>query len=54
MSAGRAAAKQVFERTYLNGYVAHATMETHTAVARMVGERMTVWASTQAPFVVRD
>jgi CO/xanthine dehydrogenase Mo-binding subunit len=50
---GRAGAKQIIDRTYLNSYVAHATMETHTAVARMEGERMTVWASTQGPFIVR-
>jgi isoquinoline 1-oxidoreductase len=42
------------EATYLNSYVAHATMETHSAVAQMDGGRMTVWASTQAPFSVKN
>jgi isoquinoline 1-oxidoreductase len=42
--------KDVVEETYLNGYVAHATMETHTAVAHFEGDKLTVWASTQTPF----
>lgn len=51
---GRARATQVAETTYLNAYVAHAAMETHTALARLEGEKMTVWASTQNPFGVRE
>ncbi len=50
---GRAAARRQFDRRYLNSYVAHAPMETHTAVARMQDGRMTVYASTQAPFIVQ-
>jgi isoquinoline 1-oxidoreductase len=42
-----------FDETYLNSYVAHATLETHSAVAKMEDGRVTVWASTQAPFIVR-
>jgi isoquinoline 1-oxidoreductase len=41
------------EATYLNAYVAHAPMETHTALARLEGGRMTLWASTQSPFGLR-
>jgi isoquinoline 1-oxidoreductase len=36
--------------TYLDGYVAHAPIETHTAVAEFVDGRCTIWASTQTPF----
>jgi isoquinoline 1-oxidoreductase len=36
--------------TYLDGYVAHAPMETHTAVAEFADGRCTIWASTQTPF----
>jgi isoquinoline 1-oxidoreductase len=36
--------------TYLDGYVAHAPLETHTAVAEIVDGRCTIWASTQTPF----
>jgi nicotinate dehydrogenase subunit B len=38
------------EETYLNGYVAHAPIEPHTAVAKIEGNKITVWASTQSPF----
>ena len=42
------------EETYLNSYVAHAPMETHTAVAKVEGDKATVWASTQTPFPLKD
>ena len=51
---GREAAKQLFEATYLNSYVAHAPMETHTALASVEKDGATVWAGTQSPFGVRD
>ncbi|MBZ5558010.1 MAG: molybdopterin-dependent oxidoreductase [Acidobacteriia bacterium] len=50
---GERAASAVFEETFLNAYVAHATMETHTALATIDGGKVTVWASTQAPFMVK-
>ncbi len=40
--------------TYYNHYVAHAPMEPHTALARVDGDGVTVWASTQTPFPCRD
>jgi len=42
------------ERSYLNSYVAHATIETHTALVEFKDNKATVWASTQAPFRVKD
>lgn len=53
LALGRRQAAKVLEATYRNAYVAHAAMETHTALARIDGERMTVWASTQNPFGAR-
>ncbi|MHC4703589.1 MAG: xanthine dehydrogenase family protein molybdopterin-binding subunit [Planctomycetota bacterium] len=47
---GATLAKEVVEQTYLNGYVAHATMETHTALASFEGDNLTVWASSQTPY----
>ncbi len=47
---GQKLAKEVVEKTYLNGYVAHAPIETHTALAHFKGDKLTVWASTQTPF----
>jgi nicotinate dehydrogenase subunit B len=44
---------QIIEKEYLDGYVAHAPIETHTATATMEGERIIIWASTQTPFGIR-
>ena len=51
---GKKLAGKKFESTYLNSYVAHAAMETHTALAQVEGDKATVWASTQSPFGVRE
>ncbi|PYQ67569.1 MAG: isoquinoline 1-oxidoreductase [Acidobacteria bacterium] len=54
VEAARTAASRVFESTYRKGYVAHSPMEPHTAVAEPKDGRVTVWASTQTPFPLRD
>jgi len=54
LETGRGLAREIFESTYLNGYVAHAPMETHTALAEVKDGRATVWASTQSPFGVKE
>jgi len=54
IAAGRNHAAQVFETTYEKGYVAHAAIEPHAAVADIKDGRATVWASTQTPFPTRD
>lgn len=51
---GRRLAARTIDGTYLNSYVAHAPMETHVALARLEGDRATVWASTQNPFGARE
>ena len=51
---GRGLAGRIFESTYYNEYVAHAPIETHTAVAWPEGDGIRVWASTQTPFPARD
>jgi nicotinate dehydrogenase subunit B len=51
---GTKLASKKFESTYLNSYVSHAAMETHTALAQIEGDKATVWASTQSPFGARD
>jgi nicotinate dehydrogenase subunit B len=53
-AAARAAAARLFESTYRKGYVAHAPLEPHAAVAEPKDGRVTVWASTQTPFPLRD
>src|ERR1017187_5621600 len=54
LAEGEKAAASTMEETYLNSYVAHAPMETHSATATVENGRATVWASTQAPFMVRQ
>lgn len=44
----------LFERTYLNSYVAHAPIETHSATAKIENGKATVWAGTQTPFPTRN
>ena len=44
----------VIERTYLHAYGAHAPIETHSATAVVEDGKVTVWASTQAPFMVKE
>ena len=42
------------ESTFLNGYVAHASMETHTALVEPKDGKATAWVSTQAPFRAKE
>ncbi|MEJ2286772.1 MAG: molybdopterin-dependent oxidoreductase [Desulfobacterales bacterium] len=54
LKAGEKQAATVIEKTYWNSYVSHAPMEPHTAIADFDGKKLTVWASTQTPFRVKD
>jgi nicotinate dehydrogenase subunit B len=54
LAEGQSAARFVAEETYLNSYVAHAPMEPHTALAKIEGNKATIWASTQTPFPLKD
>ncbi|HJW43631.1 MAG TPA: molybdopterin cofactor-binding domain-containing protein, partial [Geothrix sp.] len=54
LAAGEKRAATVVEAEYRNAYESHATLEPHVSVAQWDGNRMTVWASTQSPFVFRD
>jgi len=51
---GEKQALEVFAHTYKTPYVAHATIETHTALAQIERERVNIWSSTQSPFRVRE
>ena len=54
LAEGEKISKTAMENTYLDGYVAHACIETHTALAKVEGDKATIWASTQNPFGVKD
>jgi isoquinoline 1-oxidoreductase len=47
---GKAASSEIISSKYLDGYVAHAPIEPHTATAVFEKGKMKVWASTQNPF----
>jgi isoquinoline 1-oxidoreductase len=51
---GSAPVARTFETTFQKGYVAHAPMEPHAALADVRHGGATVWASTQTPFPTRD
>lgn len=54
LAEGEKTAKTILERTYLNAYVSHAAIETHTALAKVEGGKVTIWAATQSPFGIKD
>ena len=51
---GEKSSSRKFDESYFQHYVAHAPMETHTAMAHVEGKKATVWASTQTPFGVKE
>ena len=54
LAEGEKLATTIVEETYLNSYVAHAAMETHSATAVIEDGKATVWASTQTPFPLKQ
>ncbi len=54
LARGKTLTGRRLDDSYYNAYVAHAAMETHTALANVEGKKATVWASTQNPFGARD
>ena len=54
LSEGKELAAHIFEEEYMDGYVAHAPIEPHTATAVMEGDIMTIWASCQTPYPTRE
>ena len=44
----------MIDETWFDSYVAHAPLETHTAVAAVEDGKVTVWAGTQTPFPLKD
>jgi CO/xanthine dehydrogenase Mo-binding subunit len=54
VDAGFAASAHIFEDTFTSPAVQHVPLETHCCVAKVEGDRVTVWSSTQIPFVIRN
>lgn len=54
MEAGYQLSDRIFESEFHDPYLAHTPIETHTALAILEGDKMTVWAATQTPFGLQD
>ena len=54
LTAGEKESTSLFTQTYLDGYVAHAPIEPHTAIVHIEGNKATVWDSSQTPFRVKE
>lgn len=54
VEAGFKAAEEIIEATFRTQVQLHAPLETHGVVAEWQGDKLTVWASTQGTFGVRD
>ena len=54
LKTGEKLSVKIVESEFHDPYVAHAAIETHSALAQIVGDKLTVWASTQSPFGLQD
>jgi nicotinate dehydrogenase subunit B len=54
LEAGRQLSEKIFESEFHDPYLAHTSIETHSALAQTEGDKMTVWASAQSPFGLKD
>ncbi len=54
VDAGEKLCDKKFESEFHDPYLAHVAIETHTALAQLENDKMTVWASTQSPFGLRE
>lgn len=54
LETGKEISETIVEAKYLDGYKAHAPIETHSATCYFEGEKLIIWCSTQTPFGTRD
>jgi nicotinate dehydrogenase subunit B len=54
LETGRQLSEKIFESEFHDPYLAHAPIETHTALAQLEDDKLTVWAATQTPFGLQD
>jgi CO/xanthine dehydrogenase Mo-binding subunit len=54
VDAGLAASDHVFEDVFTSPPVQHVPLETHACVAQVSGDGITIWATTQIPFMLRS
>lgn len=54
LTIGEKESTAIVKGTYLDGYKAHAPIEAHTATAKIEGDRVIVWPSSQTPFPAKE
>jgi len=54
LSKGKEISSEIFESKFLDGYVAHSTIEPHAAIASVAGNKVTAWVGTQGPFQAQE
>ena len=54
IESGRKESAIQVDSQFSDPYLAHAPIETHTALAKFEGDKVTVWASTQSPFGLKQ
>ena len=54
LKSGRSNSTEFIEAKYLDGYKAHACIETHAATCYFKGDKLIMWVSTQSPFGTRS
>ncbi len=54
IEAGKKLCDKTFDSVIDDPYLAHVPIETHSALANLEGDKMTVWASTQTPYPLQD
>jgi len=54
LETGRKLSAKLFESEFHDPFLAHVPMEPHTALAQLVGDKMTIWASSQTPYPLQD
>jgi nicotinate dehydrogenase subunit B len=54
LAEGEKLSQTVVEETYLNSYVAHASIEPHSATTMIENGKVTVWAGAQTPFETKQ
>ena len=54
LETGSQLSEKIIESEFHDPYLAHVAIETHTALAQLEGDKITVWASTQSPFGLQN
>lgn len=54
LEAGQKQCVRIIESEFLDPFLAHSPIETHTALAQFENGKMTVWASSQTPYPLKD